>query len=145
MSESQAAVIRQLRTDNARLLGTLRLADTMPFPVPNAPTITIDLRQNPDRNGMWSVVRYGWQEPVTLNVDGIWTPLADTSACDQYVWHLADALEQVPVLLEVESRAHAGWRRAHEQAARARNLAQVADEFLEPVREAKAVAESAVA
>lgn len=65
------------------------------------------------------------------------------SAGDQYPWSAAEALGQVPGLLEEEARAHARWRKAHDAAERARGLAAVAEEWLEPAR--AAVADGAVA
>lgn len=82
MSESQAAVIRQLRSDvaaaNARptgldeLLGTLRFASSVRFAVPNVPTIVLHLNPDPGNRDRWCVIRFGWYEPVTLHPADGW-------------------------------------------------------------------------
>jgi hypothetical protein len=116
MSESQARIIRDLRAENAALtarpsvIGAV-LADAadIRFAVASAPTITVHLNAHPEYPDRWSVVRFGWQEPVALAADGAWQPLAPVDLDDQYVWSLTEALERVPALLLAEAQAHAAW------------------------------------
>lgn len=153
MSQSQAALVRQLRADLAaaqarptgldQLLGTLSLAASVRFPVPNAPTICLHLGPHPDSRDQWCIVRFGWYEPASLHPDDGWVPLEDVAVRDQYPWTAEEALGQVPGLLEAEARAHAAWQKTHDLARRAGDLAVVVEELLEPVR--TAVADGAVA
>lgn len=132
---------RQRDAAITRLLEQCEHAHGFRFEVPNAPSITIHLEQN--GMGGWSVTRFGWQQPMTLGVDG-WVPQLEVPMGDQFLWSVGEALERVPGLLELERLAHAAWQRQHHEDERAAQLAVVVDELLEPVREA-VKAESAVA
>lgn len=116
MSASQARIIRDLRAENAALKGqpsvigaVLAGAADIRFTVAGAPTITVHLNAHPEYPDRWSVVRFGWQQPVALAADGAWQPLIPVGLDGQYVWSLTGALERVPALLLAEAQAHAAW------------------------------------
>jgi len=141
--EAQLAAVDATTPNRGELLALLTWAAPLRFAVPGAPTITIHVNPRPGRPGSYCVMRFGWEEPKTLDRTDGWLPLADVGLDAQYQWGLAEALERVPGLLEAESREHAAWQRKREHAGRARQMAAVAEEFLEPVRAAVKEAVSA--
>jgi hypothetical protein len=122
---------RQQAARITRLLAQCEHAHGFRFEVPGAPSITVHVE--PDGMGHWAVFRFGWQQPVTLGVDG-WVPVAEVPVAEQFRWSVAEALDQAPALLDTEQAAHAAWQQQHEQARRAGQLAAVVDELLDPAR-----------
>lgn len=131
---------RKQQASIERLLEQCAHSHGFRFEVTGAPSITVHVE--PDGMGHWAVLRYGWQQPMVLGVDG-WLPVLEVELRDQYRWTVGEALERVPGLLTVEAEAHAAWQKQHDQARRAARLAEAVEELLEPIR--SAVAESAVA
>ena len=134
--------VRKQQAVAARLLAQCEAALAFRFEVTGAPSITVHVE--PDGMGHWAVLRYGWQQPMVLGVDG-WLPVLEVELRDQYRWTVGEALERVPALLAAEAEAHAAWQKQHDQARRAARLAEVVEEFIDPIRTAVAEAESAVA
>lgn len=134
--------VRKQQATAARLIAQCENALAFRFEVTGAPSITVHVE--PDGMGTWAVLRYGWQQPMVLGVDG-WLPFLEVDLRDQYRWTVGEALEQVPALLAAEAEAHAAWQQQHDQARYATKFAAAVEEFLDPIRTAVAEAESAVA
>ena len=115
----------------ARLQQQMQHALAYRFEVPSAPSITIHVE--PDGMGRWAVTRYGWVEVVTLTAAG-WERFAGLPQDQRFVWTVEAALLAIPDLLAEMEAEHGAWLEQRRQAERARQLAQVAEELLEPAR-----------
>ena len=117
----------------ARLLEQAAHALGYRFEVPSAPSITIHV--DPDGRGHWAVTRYGWVEAAALT-ESDWVPFGRVTEAERFSWAVDEALARIPALLAELDAEHATWQQQREQAERAKRLAEVTDELLEPVRQA---------
>lgn len=131
-----------------QLLAVAEHASSFNIPVPNAPGEVVQVQ--PVGGGRWAVARKTLFGRECLIGDA-WRPAGDVADGEVSTWPLPQALMAAEAAAQVQGAEHRAWqvrhaeeiRRAEDLAARARDLAAVTEELMEPIR--AAVAEGSVA
>lgn len=133
---------KQVVADLATVAAFGEYATGYRVPIPDQVSV-IDVQ--PSGFGLWAMVRRTDMGISTWNGER-WVTTTALAPEQIYRWTLAEVRAVVLDLAAKEGEEHAAWNAYREaQAQRATALAAAVDEFLEPVREAVAEAQGAVA
>jgi hypothetical protein len=121
------------------LIALAEHARAFDIPVPKVAGQTIEVQPN-HMSGKWAVLRDHLFGHEYLGETG-WASTDKATVAEVYRWSLSQALQQADTAAQAQGAEHASWQAKHDaDAKRARDLAQVADELLEPIREAMTAA-----